>query len=431
MAVPTNAPGSNLGSIATGVSGKEMRKEDILDALNDETETPEQENELELNLGDEEEESDEDKEKKEKSSRTTKKDSEEEQEEQELEIEEEIDESKLTLDTVPARKEIIKAFPDLFKKFPQLEHVLYREKAYTEMFATIEDAREVKERAENFEKFESTLLAGNPESVFKSLKDSDNDAFASVVDNLMPTLAKVDQTAYYHIIGNVIKNTIIGMSQGAKSARNKEDKEALETAALILNQYVFGNDEFVPPQLYGKKRTEEEDSGKKEVENERQQLKRERFETAQSDMGSKVDNLIKNTISNNIDPKGAMTNYVKRTAINDVITKLDQAIASDERFRKAYDKQWEKAFEQNFSSSVMEETRRMYLSKAKTLLPSIIKSVRAEALNNRSERTSTDTTERVRNRDTSLSERSSAPRTTNDERGKVPKGMSSLDFLNS
>src|SRR5215471_9558495 len=42
----------------------------------------------------------------------------------------------------PTMQELREAFPDLFKKFPSMRDVFYREQEFTQIFPTIEDAKE-------------------------------------------------------------------------------------------------------------------------------------------------------------------------------------------------------------------------------------------------------------------------------------------------
>src|SRR5215203_2277509 len=152
-----------------------------------------------------------------------------EEEDKELTLEEELeaeledpDPDKLELVEAPSRKEILAAYPDLFKKFPQLEKSMYREKAYSELLPTIEDAKLSVEKSSLLDKYEEELIAGSTESILQTVKDGDKEAFAKVVDNYLPNLFKVDQHAYYHTIGNVIKHTIVSMVRDGKEQSNEE-----------------------------------------------------------------------------------------------------------------------------------------------------------------------------------------------------------------
>ena len=55
----------------------------------------------------------------------------------------------------------------------------------------------------------------NGDIIFRSTSSEkeNQEAFNKIADNYLPALKKVDQQAYYHVLGNVIKDTIITMVQ--------------------------------------------------------------------------------------------------------------------------------------------------------------------------------------------------------------------------
>lgn len=336
------------------------------------------------------------------------------------ELEEELegpDEEKLELITPVRRKEILKAFPDLFKKFPYLERAYYRDQKFTELLPTIEDAKEAVVKAQTLDNFERDILGGNTETLLKSVRENDQQAFLKIVDNYLPALAKVDERAYQHVIGNVIKHTITAMVQEGRRSSN----DVLQNAAQILNQYVFGTSDFVPPQNLVK--PSQVDPEKEKLVEREKQFARQQFETVLGDLSSRVQNTIKGTIENNIDPRGSMTDYVKKNAIKDAADTLEQYIQKDARFRAVLDKMWENAAKSNFSKESVERIRSTYLSKAKTLLPTVIKKARNEALRSGSKRS-------TENKDESPIKVGKSTSSSNSGKAKnIPKNMKTLDFL--
>lgn len=339
--------------------------------------------------------------------------------EDELELEEiepEIDEG--NIQDVP-RKEILKKYPTIFKEFPQLEHAYYREQKYAELLPTLDDAREAVEKAQNYEQFSNAVFNGDVGSILNSVKTSDDKAFGKVVDNYLPALGKVDANAYYHVIGGVIKNTIAAMVQEG----GRIDNENLKAAAVILNQFIFGSSEFKPPTTFSK----QTDQPTTELQNERAQFVQERFNSTLEDLTDKANNVIKSTISQHIDPKGTMTDYVKRTAIREAMQNVDELIGSDARFKSTLDKLWEQAFKSNFSVQSRENIKKAYLNKAKTLLPSIIQKHRNEALKGLGKRI-TETREEPEKKGLITRGRTAGAENTG-KKNEVPKGMKTLDFL--
>ena len=357
------------------------------------------------------------------------------EEELELELGEKgVDDDKLELGELPSRKEILTAYPDLFKKFPQLEKSMYREKAYSEILPTIQDARLAVEKAEMLDKYDEEIMAGSTESLLAAVKESDKEAFAKLVDNYMPNLFKTDQHAYYHTIGNLIKHTIISMVRDAK----EQNSDELSEAAAVLNNYIFGSTKFTHPTNLSQ--DEVTDEGKKkdaEITQREQDLVDRQFNTAKEDLGSRVDTILKNSVDKAIDPNESISGYVKEIATDKVLKGLENLIARDTRFKAIYDTLWERAYENDFNKESMDKIKKAYLSKAQTLLPLLIKKERNEAMRGTNRKASDDTRERDRKGPlpvgktrSSTTLASGKPDNRNGNKS-IPKGMTTLEYLNS
>jgi hypothetical protein len=276
-------------------------------------------------------------------------------------------------DAPPRKGEILKEYPELFKKFPFLEKMMYRDKQYSELFGSYDDAKEVAEKSEIFNSFEQQLLSGNTADILREVKETDQKAFDTIVDDYLPTLHKVDKEAYFHVVGNMNKRLIMEMVEEANTTNNDD----LKQAALLVNQFVFGTSKFTAPQ---NRVAKVEDSAKKEVEAERLSYVRERFESTRDDLQSQVDNTLRATISEYIDPRGVMSGYVKKNAVADAMKILSSSIAADPSVAKNLDKLWRAVFSSNFNRESTSKVKSYYLSKAKGQLKNAILKARAEAL---------------------------------------------------
>lgn len=351
------------------------------------------------------------------------------------ELEEELDgpkDEQLELVTPVRRKEILAKYPKLFQDFPYLEKAYYREQQFTEIYPTIEDAKLAQEKGQTLDKFESQLLKGNTEEILKAVKSEDENAFHQVVDNYMVALFNTDQSAYYHVLSNINKMTIAQMVQEGKRSNN----EQLVAAATVLNQFIFGNTEWTAPSRMAKAPNNPE---KNSLDEERKQFMTQRYEAARDDLATRLENAIKSTIEQNIDKQSSMTAYVKTAACSDAMKYLQKAINSDQRFQVLQKKLWQAAVDDNFSKAAMDRIRSAFTTKAKTLLPAVLKKARNEALRGMGKRVQNDDTQdvndgttrnsRPNNRSTNTSQKSG--QSFSDKAKQIPKGMSTLEFLNS
>lgn len=357
------------------------------------------------------------------------------EEEDELELaepEEEIEkidlkeEDTLEIDAPPRKKEILKKYPDVFKDFPFLEKILYRDRQYNELFGSFDDAKEIAEKSEIFNSFESQLLAGDTEQILKEVKDADEKAFNTIVDEYLPTLHKVSKEAYQHVVGNLNKRLIMEMVAEAEDTKDED----LKQAALIVNRFVFGSSKFVPPSRLVEKVA---DDKKSEVETERLAFVQERFESARDDLQTKVDNTLRATISDYIDPRGNMSAYVKKNAVADAMRLLSQAVADDPSVQKNLGNLWKASFAAKFSKDSLGKIQSFYLSKAKANLKNAILKARAEALKDaRPESRTKETDVEEEENPRQSTRRQPAPGKPRQERGKNDgprKGESVADFF--
>ena len=422
-------------SDTTPIEDKALSREDVIDFLSEDSTEQEV---IELEKDTKKTKEDKIKEDKKETKEEVKEGDEEEKVETkslEDEIEEELeepDEEKLELIAPVGRKEILAKYPEIFKDFPYLEKAYYRERAYTEILPTIEDAKVAVEKAERLDTYEAEIMGGSTETLLQAVLNTDRESFSKVVDNYLPTLYKVDESAYYHTIGNVIKHTIMTMVRDGKEHGTDE----LIQAADVVNQYIFGTKQFTPPQRLAKDEVKD-DAKESEVDEREVQFTQRQFEVAKNDITTRTDNILKSTIDKNIDPNESMTDYVKKSATREVFDTLERVISEDTRFRTVLDKLWERAFNDDFSTESMDRIKSAYLSKAKTLLPSIIKKSRNEALRGLGKRVRDDSDTDTKDKKGPLPVGKTRSSSTSPQSGKadkdkakaIPRGMSTLEYL--
>lgn len=339
-------------------------------------------------------------------------------------------EEQLELMTPVRRKEILKEFPDLFKKFPYLEKAYYREQQFTEIYPTIDDARAAAEKSQALDRFESELMKGSSDNILKAIKEEDPNAFHKIVDNYMIALWNVDQMAYHHVVGNINKTLVASMITEGRKLNN----DALQQAAAIVQQYVFGNSEWQPPTRLAK---DANNPDRQNLDTERQQFLQQRFETARDELTTRVNNSLASTIEQNIDPKSAMTSYVKNAACADAMRTLQKLLNNDSRFQSIKNRLWENAAQNNYNKASVDRIKSAIAAKAKSLLPTVIKKARIEALKGLGKRVKDDTedvndgtTRPNKDRKTTSSSNSGRGDNYREKAKAIPRGTSTLDYLN-
>lgn len=368
---------------------------------------------------------------------TTEEESEEETEKVSDEDEEQVvdldDESELELAKIPKRQEIKAAYPDIFKKFPQLEHALYREQAFTEVFPTVNDAKQAKEEIDQFNGFQSELLDGNVEGVFRSVKNADPKAFDKIASNVLDALVRVDPNAHLHITTQVTKGMIAQLHYlaGQSLEKNPDDKRAqqLQIAAEIFHNELFNTTKVTPFQQV---QQQQQDPERAKFNQERQEFEKSRFTTAFNTVSSRTNNTLTAAVTRDIDTKGVLPPYVKSTVIKDVMNELDRQLVSDRPFKALVDKLWLKAKDSNYSDESLKNIDTALKNKAKMILPGIMKAKKGEAMKGLSSAPQKKEVKRELSRNTTGDKRTTPNQTLNKRDGdrlQRRPGESKLDFL--
>lgn len=343
-------------------------------------------------------------------------DEEDDEEDEEIEEEEELE-----IDGPPKLKQLTAAYPDIIKKFPYLKKVLYRDREYTDLFGSFDNAKEVAGKVERLDEFESSLLSGKTEDVLISVKNADPKAYDKIIDDYLPTLARIDKEAYNHVTSNVVKLLIREMATAGKET----DNEDLQAAALAINQFMFNTTKYTPPQ----NRIKEDDTKTEDAEKARLAEIHERFEDSRNDLQSRVDNALTNTINDYIDPKGEMTAFVKKNAVKEALVITQKLLEKDQYLSKNLDRLWREAVNSKFSRESLEKIRSTYLGAAKKTLLVSIKKARAEALKDMPKRPRTEDNEEEEEKTPRRRLHAGRP-SPQHKANRMEKGESVMDFFN-
>lgn len=393
----------------------------------EEKETEEEEEEISLKPEDSDDEEEEESE-----------EEEEPEEEKELSLDEEEDE--LELAKIPARAQIKAAYPDIFKKFPALDHIFHREKAFAEVFPTVKDARSARESLNDYNQMQEDLLNGDISGVLAQVKNTDSKAFDKIASGFLEALVKVDKNAYVEPSRVILKatlNNVYSLAQGALK-KNPENKNAaqLELAVELLHEALFNTTEVTPYER-GKSPEKEEDPEREKFKKEQQEFHNRKFATAHGNVTTKFNDLITRTVEKNIDPRNILTGYVKKNLVKDVREELDRQLISDKRFGGVVQKLYEKARTSDYSSESIENILTALKNKAASILPDIMRAKKGEALKGLGTRSKT---RELSPKEEEGEEKQVTPRNPSKERmtrgekkdkedGPKP-GESALDYLN-
>lgn len=373
--------------------------------------------------------------KKEDDNKNENKEDEEKDELQELEDElKEPTEEQLELSTPSTRRQILKDYPDIFKKHPSLEKSYYRDQKFTEIFEHPKEAVEAKELLDTYGKFEEDVSKGDLSTIIGSVRETNPESFNKIVDDFLPMLERVDRNAWLTVMSNVTKQVL---SHAFNSGKKSNDEE-LQEASRIVHKYLLGTDDQ-PPVRLSKGNTDGDKKSERELELERREseFNDRTSSSAKQDVESNVDRVIKSTIAKHIDTKNSMSEYVRKNAVRDAYETYQDQLKNDSSFQKLLDRFWDAAKKSNYNRASLDRIVEAHKNKAASLLGAVIRKTKNDAMKSTSVRKKDDDDDTSENEDRPrrvvARPRNEGPSNNEDSRGKrvIPKGMTTAEWLAS
>jgi hypothetical protein len=315
----------------------------------------------------------------------------------------------------PRRREILAKYPNVFKDFPALQTALYKVGKVNEIFPSLDDAKAAVFKSQVLDRIEQDVMQGNIEPLLNEIRNGNKNSFNRIVDNILPSLYKIDPGVVQHVQKDVIGRMVIAMYEDAK----ERDSEEIKQAADVVKALIFGNGKIESKKLATEDKPDPE---RIRLEQERAQFNQQRYQDTASEMADNIQTLLKAAIDKFIDPKGSMTAYVRKHANQEALTHLEDMMRNDASFRAIVDRCWQNIFRTNYSKESIEKLKNVYKSRASTLMPTAIKKARNEAL-----KTTKDKSEVTKIKSGRVAPEKDDGRPQS--KGKEGKKMSTYDFL--
>ena len=270
----------------------------------------------------------------------------------------------------PSMAQIKEKFPEFFKTFPALRDVIFREKEYATIFPTVEDAAKADENSILFNDLRNDVTTGEGDKFLNSLKEAQS--LPKFAANFLPKLQKLDPDTHWNVVAPVLEHAVRAFYREGK-VRSSED---MVNAANHLALFLFGDTGFANGSKTNTKVEKEED---KTVKSERETWEREKLQTFDNSVQGDIRSGLKSQILAGF-PKEGITDFVRDALVGKIISEIDKSIASDNTHIAFVRRLWAKAKAEGFRSDLKDSIVNAYLSRAKSLTPSIRRRLLSEAL---------------------------------------------------
>jgi hypothetical protein len=284
------------------------------------------------------------------------------EEEEKEEKEEEVTHNELSI------KALKEAFPELLKKFPDLKDSIFREREYTKIFGSVEDATEAQEKAQLLDQIAETTLQGDPTQLFSSLQK--NDALEEFAVNFLPHLYKANEKVFYKITDDIMARAL----NAANSHATKRSDKNLTLAVKYISTYIFNSEEV--PKAGVRKEVSPE---RQELENEREKDRQAKYTETEDFVHSVTRNRLDKSIREGLDPDESMSDFVKGALVDKIIEDVGSIIEKDKIFQSQMISLWKRASKEGFSKDAKSRIITAYLARARRIIPSVRAKIRNEA----------------------------------------------------
>lgn len=356
----------------------------------------------------------------------TKEEPEEDDEEEEPEEESEDEESDEKIGTgygKPTYRQLVAKYPKIFKDFPGLRNTFFRERDYSKLFPTVEDARESYEQLNRLKAGEQRISAADPGDFIDLLGEYDVNKQRRFINDFLPALLAKNRPAFQAVTEPVIKHMIRSAFNDAKRNGNNN----LMNSALNVHEWMFGDDKVEEPLRTQQPVQNQPDPEKERLYKENQEILRGQHQnfvdSILTDSSKRITNIVSKNLPDDVSP------FLGRSITRDVMDELASVLRDDPAHRSNMERLLKQAASNRYSTEWKDRVKSAYLSRAKLALPDIIKKVRSAALKGNNSKARPSTFKRATGTDSKVSARSSVQSKDAVEAVKSGK-MKEIDFLN-
>lgn len=274
----------------------------------------------------------------------------------------------------PAYSKLKKEFPDLFKKYPELRQILFREPEYSKLFPTVREAKEAADYVDVVRQQEQFIMQGDSEVLLKSIFDSSPAVLAKFVEGLPAALHGVSQEAYVKMTTPILRNALILARQHAKNVTDKDLWHGLDH----IEKFLFGD-----PRYSLKRETPKEDPLKEErakLDQERNEIYQKEARGFEGRVKDRSQGMLKKEILRGLDPQNTLTPRMRTMLAEQALDEITGRMAKDNAHLSAMNSLWKRAAKQGLSRESEEQLIRAWLSRARPLVGPVRRKLLSETI---------------------------------------------------
>lgn len=319
---------------------------------------------------------------------------EESEETSEDKVEEKVDETEeeapeSTKDLPPHERPTIAqlktAYPDIFKKFPSLRDVYFREREFSEIYNSVSEAREASENSSQLAELRGEVLSGSADKLFNTINTADKAALGKLAGNVLDSLYKISPDLHWKATVPLLENVV----KSFYSEGQRKQDETYINSALWLAEYLFNDPQVATGQktLLPPKTDSKLDDERKRLEDDRKKYDESkdldfRIGVVES-YSSELKKLVLERGQGNrpkLDPDGNFSQFIKDSIQEKTIAEVDRQMTEDKAHIKYMNSLWQRAKTEGYRGDWKAKIISASLARAKPLVASVRAKYVSEAL---------------------------------------------------
>lgn len=265
----------------------------------------------------------------------------------------------------PSFAKINEAYPDFFKKFPEVRTALGRELEYKKLYPTIDDAKESKSRLDFHMELEESIMGGKPGLLLSTLHKTDEKALEAFSTNFLPTLLKGNPPLYEKVALPIVKNVLLTARKEAEKTNSKD----LANAVNWVASWFFDNEDGSIPNEEKKETNDEPSEDAKNL----QRMLLQKVTDFRDELTETTQTILENTVKSTVDPKKEVPSVLREALVNKILSDLKTELGKDTEHTSLMTRLWAEARKSNYSRQSLNQLKTAYLVGAKKILPVIQK----------------------------------------------------------
>jgi hypothetical protein len=269
----------------------------------------------------------------------------------------------------------------LKEKYPEavkdkdLREMFFREKAFTEVFPTVNEAKEASQKAELLDTLDGTLAEGNIDQIFENLESK---ALERISGRILPALYKVNKD-YFKLAARPLA---IDMLHTVMAQADRDNDDNLRKSVRNVSKILTGNADLPKRESVVSDPSVEEERNKLRAERER--LFKGDEQRFLNTTDRQVMKRIEAIVSDGIDPKKELTDFDRQAVVEKTINDVKRSLISDEGLTNKVRQLHRQAVRAGFPDEYRSRIVAASLDRARKLIPVLRNKHRTAALGKQS-----------------------------------------------